>query len=124
MRGVLRHRLDALDKIDTQLVHFDYRSANLLTDAGRIIAVLDFEEVQPLPRVADAGHAAVTLGCRYHDWAPMPLGPEAAFLDAYERVAGLDGNERTWLRLFQSRYAVEAGPRWQGMFERVAAGLA
>jgi homoserine kinase type II len=122
LRLLIERRLDDLDKIDTQLVHFDYRSANVLTSAGKIIAILDFEEVQPLPRVADAAHAAVLLGCRYHDWAPMPVDVETAFLGAYERGAGLDRNERNWLRLFQLRYAIDAGPRWQGMVDRLIVG--
>jgi homoserine kinase type II len=122
LRLLIERRLDELDKIDTQLVHFDYRSANVLTAAGKIIAILDFEEVQPLPRVADAAHSTVFLGCRYHDWAPTPVDTVTTFLDAYEQRADLDINERNWLRLFQLRYAIDAGPRWQGMVERLAVG--
>jgi homoserine kinase type II len=122
VREQLERRLDKVDKIETQLVHFDYRSANVLTSAGKIIAILDFEEVQPLPRVADAAHAALMLGCQYHDWAPIPPDAETTFLDAYRRATDLDANERNWLRLFQLRYAIGAGPRWQGIVDRIVAG--
>lgn len=120
----IERQLDALDKIDSQLIHRDYRSANILTDAGKIVAVLDFEEVQPMPAVADAAHAAVLLGCRYHDWQPMPVPTEIAFLQSYVRAAGLDADERNWLRLFQLRYAIDAGPRWQCMVDRLTTELA
>lgn len=122
VRAALERRLGEVDKIDSQLVHLDYRSANLLTDAGKIIAILDFEQTRPLPRVADVSHAALHLGCRYHDWAPMPVHTETAFRNAYDRSAGLDDNERAWQRLFQLRFAIGAGAPWRGMVERLVAG--
>ncbi len=51
-----------------QLVHNDFRSANVLHDGTGITAVLDFEEVAYRSRVADLAKATVLLGTRYHNW--------------------------------------------------------
>lgn len=58
-----------------QLVHNEFRSANLLHDGTRITAVLDFEEVTYRPRVADLAKASVLLGTRYRDWSPTDQRP-------------------------------------------------
>jgi homoserine kinase type II len=54
----------------TQLVHNDFRSANILHDGTRISAVLDFEEITYDTRVADIAKSAVLLATRYRDWGP------------------------------------------------------
>lgn len=77
-----------------QLVHHDFRSANVLHDGERIVAVLDFEEVQARPRAADLARAAVFLATRYHDWRPTTRDQREAFVDAYEAVTPLTGAER------------------------------
>jgi len=51
-----------------QLVHNDFRSANVLHDGTRISAVLDFEEVTYETRAADIAKAAVLLATRYRNW--------------------------------------------------------
>jgi homoserine kinase type II len=66
-----------------QLVHNDFRSANILRDQTRITAVLDFEEVTYRTRVADLAQAAVLLGTRYHNWAPTSRPVREAFVSAY-----------------------------------------
>ena len=50
---------------DEQLVHNDFRAANLLHDAKAITAVLDLEEITFDTRSADLGKAAVMLATRY-----------------------------------------------------------
>ncbi len=47
-----------------QLVHNDFRSANILHDGTGIAAVLDFEDVTYRTRVADLAKATVLLGTR------------------------------------------------------------
>ena len=70
-----------------QLVHNDFRSANVLHDGTRISAVLDFEEVTYDTRAADIAKAAVLLATRYRDWGPTSESVRAAFLSAYNDQA-------------------------------------
>jgi len=74
-------------KTGEQLVHHDFRSANILHDRTRITAVLDFEEVTYTARAADLARAAVLLGTRYRDWRPTTAEVRGAFLAAYEDQA-------------------------------------
>jgi homoserine kinase type II len=70
-----------------QLVHNDFRSANVLHDGTRISAVLDFEEITYETRAADIAKAAVLLATRYRDWGPTSESVRAAFLSAYNGQA-------------------------------------
>lgn len=67
-----------------QVVHNDFRSANLLHDGDGITAVLDFEEVKHDTRGSDLGKSAVLLGTQYRDWGPTSEDVRAAYLDAYD----------------------------------------
>jgi homoserine kinase type II len=71
----------------TQLLHNDFRSANVLHDGTRISAVLDFEEITCDTRVADIAKSAVLLATRYRDWGPTSESVRTAFLNAYDRHA-------------------------------------
>lgn len=66
-----------------QLVHNDFRSANVLHDGARVTAVLDLEEIKHDNRLGDLAKAAVMLGCRYRDWAPTTEDVRETFIDAY-----------------------------------------
>jgi homoserine kinase type II len=81
-----------------QLVHNDFRSANILRDGTSITAVLDFEEVTYRTRVADLAKAAVLLGTRYHDWAPTSQPVREAFVAAYHDHAPLTSAEQNELQ--------------------------
>lgn len=70
-----------------QLVHNDFRSANLLHDGVRICAVLDFEEIKHETRAADVGKSAVLLGTQYRDWGPTSEDVRLAYVDAYNEHA-------------------------------------
>ncbi len=70
-----------------QLVHNDFRAANVLHDGTRISAVLDFEEITFATRAADLAKAAVLLATRYRDWGPTSESVRTAFLDAYNDQA-------------------------------------
>ena len=72
-----------------QLVHGDFRSANVLQVDGSITAVLDFDDVVVGSRIADLARAAVLLGTRYHDWGPTSPQTREAFVRAYCSVAPL-----------------------------------
>ena len=67
-----------------QLVHNDFRSANILHDGSGISAVLDFEEITRDTRAGDLAKSAVLLATRYRDWGPTSEGVRAAYLDAYD----------------------------------------
>jgi homoserine kinase type II len=95
-----------------QLVHFDFRSANILADRGNIVAVLDFEEAQPEHRLVELARAAVLLGTRYHDWGPVPADVHAHFITGYTAECPLSPDERRWLDillLWQGLAMVPAG---------------
>lgn len=70
-----------------QLVHNDFRSANLLHDGTRITAVLDLEEVSYGTRVGDLARAAVLLGTRYRQWRPASHEVRSTFVAAYNERA-------------------------------------
>jgi homoserine kinase type II len=84
------HRIDGGSSTECdQLVHNDFRSANILHDGTTISAVLDFEDVAYRPRVADLAKAAVLLGTRYHEWGPTSETVRQAFVSAYRDHAPL-----------------------------------
>jgi homoserine kinase type II len=67
-----------------QLVHNDFRSANILHDGTRISAVLDFEEITWDTRVADIARSAVLLATRYREWGPTSESVRTAYVNAYD----------------------------------------
>lgn len=71
----------------TQLVHNDFRSANLLHDGDEICAVLDFEEIKYDTRAADIGKSAVLLATRYRNWGPTTREVRQVYIDAYDEHA-------------------------------------
>ena len=92
------HRIDGGPSTQTeQLVHNDFRSANILHDGTGITAVLDFEEVTYRPRVADLAQATVLLGTRYHNWGPTSQPVRQAFVAAYHDQAQLTSAEQNQL---------------------------
>jgi homoserine kinase type II len=80
-----------------QLVHNDFRSANLLHDGTRISAVLDFEDVTYDTRVADLARATVLLGTRYRNWGPTGQDAREAFVAGYHDEAPLTSTEQNEL---------------------------
>jgi homoserine kinase type II len=93
------HRIDAGRPAGReQLVHNDFRSANILRRGTGITAVLDFEDVTYRTRVSDLAKAAVLLGTRYHDWGPTSPVVRDAFVAAYGEQTPLAGIEQNELR--------------------------
>ncbi len=84
--------------LQEQLVHNDFRSANILQAGTSITAVLDFEDVTYSTRVADLAKATVLLGTRYHNWAPTSQDVREAFVAAYHDQAPLTGAEQNELQ--------------------------
>lgn len=87
-----------------QLVHNDFRSANVLHDGTRITAILDLEEVTYATRASDLAKAAVFLGTRYRGWGPVTEEVRGAFVAAYQERAPLTPAE---LRTVDARIAAE-----------------
>jgi homoserine kinase type II len=81
-----------------QLVHNDFRSANLLHDGTSITAVLDFEDVTYRSRVSDLAKATVLLGTRFHNWGPTTRLVREAFVEAYRDQSPLTNAEQNQLR--------------------------
>ncbi|MHB1533293.1 MAG: phosphotransferase enzyme family protein [Acidimicrobiales bacterium] len=80
-----------------QLVHNDFRSANVICAAGQIVAVLDFEEVARDQCVADLAYGAVMVGTRFRNWKPVPAETHRLLLDGYRHVRPLSDSEEAWL---------------------------
>lgn len=96
----------------TQLVHGDVRSANVLCDGAEVTALLDLEEVRTDHAVVELARAAVLLGTRFRDWAPVDDGVRAALLAGYASVRPLTPLEAAWwdaLVLWQALGMVPSG---------------
>lgn len=106
-----RRLLQQIQRLDTtllspQLVHGDYRAANLLWQTGKIAAVLDFEEVRWGYRVNDLAWAVVHLGTRYHDWGPVVRTIHQTFLRGYTAIEPLTPTEAAWLPLLLTWHTI------------------
>ncbi len=95
----LRDLIADLPAIDApvQLIHRDYRSANILTAGRQIVAVLDFDDVRPHYCVYDLAHAATMLATRFTDWSPTPRRTRESLQAGYRSVRRLTPAEELWL---------------------------
>ncbi|MDG4829623.1 phosphotransferase [Solwaraspora sp. WMMD1047] len=98
-------------RVPPQLVHFDFRSANVLCAGGEVAAVIDFEEARHDHPLVELARAAVLLGTRYHDWGPVPAGVRAEFLAGYQSVRPLTSAESRWLDILLRWQALAMVPR-------------
>jgi homoserine kinase type II len=81
-----------------QLVHLDFRSANVLCDGDRVSAILDFEEAGVDFAVDDLAKAAVLLGTQFRQWGPVSPETHDTFVAGYRAVRDLSTAEAAWLR--------------------------
>jgi homoserine kinase type II len=84
------------DRLPTQLVHRDFRSANILCAGVEVAAVIDFEEARLDHRVVELARSAVMLGTRYRNWGPVSAEVRAGFLAGYRSVRRLTPVEAGW----------------------------
>lgn len=95
---------------DPQVVHFDFRAANVLTARSQVTAVLDFDDVGFDVCVSDLAHAAVYLATLFTDWSPTPAPVRAALVAGYESVRALHESERAWLPVLIRSKGIQAIP--------------
>jgi len=95
----LREQLAGMPEADLaiQLAHNDVRSANLLCQGSRIVALLDFEDVTLDHCVVDLAHSAVLLGTKFHNWAPVSSDTHTELIAGYQSIRPLSATETAWL---------------------------
>lgn len=110
-----------------QLIHGDYRAANLLVRGGTIAAVLDFDEVRRDHRVADLAQASTYLATLFRNWGPTPAPARAALRAGYESVRPLSPLESRWLEVLTLWMGIAAIPprevgHWAAAVDQLLAG--
>lgn len=108
----LAHLLEQEPPLDQapQLVHHDFRAANILVRDSAVVAVLDFDEVEPAHRVDDLARASVYLATRFRDWGPTPPSARHALREGYEDLLPLSDAEQARLELLTLWYGLAAVP--------------
>lgn len=101
LRTSLSERLvDApTESVQLQLIHGDYRAANILCADGRdgrVAAILDLEEARFDHPVAELARSAVMLGTLFRDWGPVSPQVRADFLAGYQSHRALGESELRW----------------------------
>lgn len=94
----------------SQLVHNDFRAANILTRDSEIIGVLDFDDVLVDHRVSDLAKASTYLGTRFTSWAPTPITAQQELRAGYESVQPLSSAESEWLDILTLWQGIAAIP--------------
>ncbi len=94
----------------SQPVHNDFRAANILTRDGRIVGVLDFDEVAWDHPVSDLAKAGVYLGTLFRNWRPTPDTVRRQLRTGYESVRPLTRLEDRWLEALTLWQAILAIP--------------
>jgi Ser/Thr protein kinase RdoA (MazF antagonist) len=96
--GELLAQVDELED-GPQLVHNDYRAANLLMQGSAAVGVLDFDDVVVGHRVNDLAKASVYLGTRFTHWRPTSVDAQRQLRAGYESVRPLTSSEAQWFEL-------------------------
>lgn len=111
LRAALLRGLPTLPPLDAapQLVHNDYRAANLVTEGSTIRAILDFDELAWDYCVSDLAHAGVFLATLFRDWGPTAPKARRLLLAGYETVRPLGESERAWFGFLTRCYGLAAG---------------
>lgn len=93
-----------------QLIHGDFRAANLLVRGGEIAAVLDFDELRRDHQIADLAQASTYLATLFRDWGPTPTPSRTALRAGYESVRPLSSLESRWLEALTLWMGIAAIP--------------
>lgn len=98
------------DRLPPQLLHHDFRSANVLCAGAEVAAVIDFEEARLDHRVVELARSAVLLGTRFRNWGPVSAEVRARFLSGYQTVRRLTPIEAGWWDILVLWYALAMVP--------------
>ena len=93
-----------------QPVHNDFRAANILMRDGRVVGVLDFDEVAWDHPVSDLAKAGVYLGTLFRNWRPTPDAVRRELRTGYTSVRPLTPLESRWLEALTLWQAIVAVP--------------
>ncbi|GAA4715732.1 Ser/Thr protein kinase RdoA involved in Cpx stress response, MazF antagonist [Promicromonospora umidemergens] len=109
----LRSLLSGAPELDDepQLVHNDFRAANILTRDSTVVGVLDLDEVRVEHRVHDLAKASVYLGTRFTAWQPTSGDVRQALRAGYESVRPLSPAEACWFEILVVWQGLHAIPR-------------
>ncbi|MCA5894166.1 phosphotransferase [Isoptericola sp. NEAU-Y5] len=94
----------------TQLLHGDFRAANVLCSGTDVLAVIDFDEATFDHPVTELARSAVLLGTLFHDWGPVSAQVRTEFLAGYESVRRLDAAEARWWDALVGWYSLAMVP--------------
>ena len=97
LRGLLSEAPE-LDDVP-QLVHNDFRAANILTRNSKVVGVLDLDEARVEHRVHDLAKASVYLGTRFTAWRPTSDAVRQALRAGYESVRPFSTAEARWFEI-------------------------
>ncbi len=98
------------DPLPTQLVHGDFRSANVLCVGPDVAAVIDFEEARFDHRIVELARSAVMLGTRFRNWGPVSSEVRAGFLDGYQTARRMTPPEAGWWDVLVLWYSLAMMP--------------
>lgn len=109
------------DGLPTQLVHGDFRSANVLYARTDVAAVIDFEDARFDHRIDELARSAVLLGTRFRDWGPVSPQVRAGLLAGYQSQHCLTPCEIRWWDILVLWYSLIMVPSGE---DRMGWGLA
>jgi len=98
------------ESLSVQVVHGDYRAANILCHDTQVVGVLDFEEARCDHRIVELARSAVLLGTLFHDWGPVSRSVRQQLLAGYESVHQLDPVEARWWDVLVLWYSLALVP--------------
>ena len=94
-----------------QLLHGDYRAANILCAGTHVLAVIDFDEARFDHPIDEVARSAVMLGTLFQDWGPVSVQVRAEFLAGYQSERRLSSIEAGWWDILVGWYALAMIPR-------------
>lgn len=111
-RAILQRLIAGMpgDRLPRQLVHGDFRSANVLCAGADVAAVIDFEEARLDHRVSEVARSAVLLGTRFHQWGPTPSEVRTTFLAGYASECRPTPLEARWCDVLVLWYSLAMIP--------------
>lgn len=106
--ATMRRLTDAAptEAMPIQLVHGDYRAANILCADTRVLAVIDFEEARFDHAIGELARSAVMLGTLFRDWGPVSSQVRDDFLAGYQSVRPLSTVEMRWWDILVGWYSL------------------